>query len=86
MRRYTAGPGDSDQPGGDGMSAASRYASRKFIAAMTSLGLTQWALFEHALDSADYKTIMLAVVGGYVAGNVAQKAVEQRQPPKEPAP
>lgn len=86
MRRYTAGPGASDQPGGDGMSAASRYASRKFIAAMTGLGLTQWALFEHALDSADYKTIMLAVVGGYVAGNVAQKAVEQRQPPKEPAP
>lgn len=68
------------------MSAASRYASRKFIVAMTGLGLTQWALFERMLDGNDYKTIMLAVVAGYVAGNVGQKALEQRQPSKEPAP
>ena len=66
--------------------SSSRYASRKFIAAMASLVCAHWALIERLIAAADYKAIVLGTVAVYMAGNVGQKAVEQRQPPKEPAP
>lgn len=52
-----------------------RYASRKFIAAMASLLCAHWALLEKLIAAADYKAILLGTIGLYIAGNVAQKAV-----------
>lgn len=59
---------------------SSRYGSRKFIASLAALAGAQWGLLIGLLPSADYRLIVLGVVGVYVAGNVGQKAVER---PKE---
>lgn len=55
----------------------SRYLSRKFIAAMSALGCVQWALFEGLIDGDVYRTVIVATVAAYIAGNVTQKAVEK---------
>ena len=57
-----------------------RYASRKFVAAMSALVTSTWALAEHLIAAADYKAILLGTVAAYIVGNVAQKAVERPQP------
>lgn len=54
-----------------------RYVSRKFVAAMASLISANWALYEHLIEGDAYKTILVGVMAAYVAGNVAQKAVEK---------
>ena len=56
-----------------------RLASRKFIAAMSALATSTWALAEQLIGSADYKAIVLGVVAAYVTANVGQKAVEKQQ-------
>ena len=53
-----------------------RFASRKFLAAMATLASSTWALAEHLIPAGDYKAVVLGVVAAYIAGNVAQKAVE----------
>lgn len=53
----------------------SRYASRKFLIATAALICTQWALFEQLIGAADWRVVVIAVVGLYGAGNVAQKAL-----------
>lgn len=50
-----------------------RYASRKFIAAMSAMGSATWLASIHGIESAAYATVMAAVVAAYVAANVAQK-------------
>ncbi len=55
-----------------------RYASRKFITALLTLGSAHWALFESLIGAADYKAVVLGVVAVYVAGNVGQKALEKK--------
>lgn len=54
-----------------------RYASRKFVAALLSLVSAHWGLLEGLLVGGDYKAVVLGTVGLYIAGNVAQKAVEK---------
>ena len=53
-----------------------RYASRKFLAAMATLAASTWALAESLIAAGDYKAIVLGTVAAYIAGNVGQKALE----------
>lgn len=56
----------------------SRYASRKFLAAIASLLAGTWALAEGLLTGGDYKALVLGTVGLYIAGNVGQKYLERK--------
>lgn len=52
-----------------------RVGGRKFVAALTSIAsasLLCW--FGHIADGV-YSAVMIATVGAYITGNVAQKAV-----------
>lgn len=57
----------------------SRYASRKFILAVLSLGCATWLLLEKVIASGDYKAVVLGTVGAYILGNVAQKATAKSE-------
>jgi hypothetical protein len=57
-----------------------RYASRKFLIAVASLGCAQWALFEKLIDGSDWRVVVIAVVGLYGAANVGQKAIGGPKP------
>ena len=56
-----------------------RYRSRKFWIAAASLACAQWALFEQLITGADWRVVVIAVVGLYAGANVGQKAVEARK-------
>lgn len=51
-----------------------RYASRKFLLCLATLGASSWLVFEKVIESGDYKAILIGTVGAYIIGNVAQKA------------
>jgi hypothetical protein len=51
-----------------------RYASRKFIAAMSAMGSATWLVSIAGIEGTVYATVMSTVVVAYVAANVAQKA------------
>lgn len=53
-----------------------KYGSRKFVVAVLALISAHWALVEHLVGSGDWVKVVIAVVGLYAAGNVAQKVVE----------
>lgn len=54
-----------------------RLSSRKFLLCCASLAVNAWLLVEGVLPAGDYKALILATVAVYVAGNVAQKAVQK---------
>ena len=53
----------------------SRYASRKFIAALLGLASVHWALIERLIDASTYKAVLLGTLGVYIAGNVVQRVM-----------
>lgn len=53
-----------------------KYGSRKFVVSLLALGAAQWALAEHLVGADNWTKVVIAVVGLYAAGNVAQKVVE----------
>lgn len=60
-----------------------RYASRKFLASVLALASSTWLVLERAIDSADYRMVVIGTVGAYIAGNVAQKYVETKRAAEE---
>lgn len=50
-----------------------KYGSRKFMIYLMSLAVTTWALFEGLIPSADFKAILIGIIGIYGAANVGQK-------------
>lgn len=55
----------------------SKYGSRKFIlVALVIVSATGLAAF-NLIDGGVYSAVMIAIVGGYFAANVTQKAVEK---------
>jgi hypothetical protein len=55
-----------------------RYASRKFILALLTLGSATWLVSDRLIADGVYSAVVIAVVGAYIAGNVAQKAVASK--------
>ena len=52
-----------------------RFASRKFILAVLSLVSSSALVWFGRIDGGVYSAVVIASVGAYIAGNVAQKAV-----------
>lgn len=53
----------------------SRYASRKFLLALLSLGSATGLVCTGHIADGVYSAVVIATVGAYIAGNVSQKAV-----------
>ena len=55
-----------------------RYASRKFILALMALCSATALVLQGAIADGVYSAVVIATVGAYIAGNVAQKATAPR--------
>lgn len=53
-----------------------RYASRKFLIALGTIASASFLAYTHSIESSAYATVLVGVVGAYMAANVVQK----RQP------
>jgi hypothetical protein len=51
-----------------------KFLSRKFAIALASLVSASYLAMESVIGAGDYKAVIIATVGAYIAGNVAQKA------------
>lgn len=51
-----------------------RYMSRKFILALSTLASATWLVYADHIADGVYSAVVIATVGAYIAGNVAQKA------------
>ena len=51
-----------------------RYASRKFIVAMTAIASASWLVCAGHIADGVYSAVVIAAVGGYLAANVTQKS------------
>ena len=56
-----------------------RYASRKFILTCASLISASLLVWSGHISDGVYSAVIIATVGAYLAANVGQKAVEDRQ-------
>jgi hypothetical protein len=54
-----------------------RYTSRKFILALLTLISASALVALRLIDGGVYSAVVVASVGAYIAGNVAQKAVSK---------
>lgn len=54
-----------------------RYASRKFLLAAATLASASALVAAGAIADGVYSAVVIATVGAYIAGNVAQKAVQR---------
>lgn len=55
----------------------SRYASRKFLLASLSLASATGLVWLGHIADGVYSAVVIATVGAYIAGNIAQKATAQ---------
>jgi hypothetical protein len=53
-----------------------RYASRKFILAVLTLLSSTVLVYIDSISDGVYSAVVIATVGAYITGNVAQKAVQ----------
>ena len=51
-----------------------RYASRKFVVAMSAIASASWLVYRGHIADGVYSAVVIATVGGYLAANVTQKA------------
>lgn len=51
-----------------------RHLSRKFLLAFAALASATWLTYTGHIADGVYSAVVIATVGAYVAGNVAQKA------------
>ncbi len=59
----------------------SKFKSRKFILALLTQTANVWLVAAGLIDPGVYSAVTIAVVGVYVAGNVAQKKyIQEAQP------
>lgn len=54
-----------------------RYASRKFVLALLSLLSATGLVFTGHIADGVYSAVVIATVGAYIAGNVAQKMADK---------
>lgn len=53
--------------------------SRKFLLAMSSLASATWLTAAGHISDGVYSAVVIAAIGAYTTGNVAQRAVEKKQ-------
>lgn len=53
---------------------ATNLLSRKFILVMSALATTTWLCAAGHIHEGVYSAVVISIVGGYIAGNVTQKA------------
>lgn len=63
-----------------GAQAVNRLASRKFILAMCTLGVTAWLCAAGHIHEGVFSAVVIACVGAYIAGNVGQKVFTKDAP------
>ncbi len=51
-----------------------RYAARKFLLACATLASATWLVYTGHIADGVYSAVVIATVGAYIVGNVAQKA------------
>ena len=51
-----------------------RYASRKFVVAMSAIASASWLVYAGHIADGGYSAVVIAAVTGYRAANVTQKA------------
>ena len=51
-----------------------RYASRKFVVAMSAIASASWLVYSGHIADGVYSAVVIAAVTGYLAANVTQKA------------
>lgn len=57
-----------------------RYLSRKFLLALTAVASATWLVATDHIADGVYSAVVIAVVGGYLAANVTQKATAKETP------
>lgn len=58
----------------------SHFLSRKFILAMLTLASATWLVHGKHIADGVYSAVVIATVGAYIVGNVAQKATAKVAP------
>jgi hypothetical protein len=56
-----------------------RYTSRKFILSLLTLASATWLVYAGHIADGVYSAVVIATVGAYIVGNVAQKAATKGQ-------
>ena len=51
-----------------------RYASRKFVVAMSAIASASWLVYSGHIADGVYSAVVIAAVTGYLAANVTQNA------------
>lgn len=51
-----------------------RYASRKFVVAMSAIASASWLVYAGHIADGGYSAVVIAAVTGHLAANVTQKA------------
>lgn len=57
-----------------------KYGSRKFILALLTLVSATWLVYGRHIADGVYSAVVVATVGAYIIGNVAQKATAKDAP------
>lgn len=54
-----------------------RYTSRKFLLALLTLATTTLLVWNKHISDGVFSAVVIATVGAYIVGNVAQKQIEK---------
>jgi len=61
--------------------AAQRWTSRKLLFSMATVALASFLLWHGMIDKQTWEHVTIAVVGGYLASNVIQRATAKPETP-----
>jgi hypothetical protein len=59
--------------------AMNKLTSRKFILSLATLASSTWLVYAEHIADGVYSAVVIATVGAYIVGNVAQKATAKGQ-------
>lgn len=62
------------------MTPLQRVGGRKFLVAVFSLASATWLVWSGHIADGVYSAVVIATAAAYITGNVAQKAVTNKEP------